>query len=1049
MAIDIRATVSCNVGGTDVTLISASISDDYVQGTGLIKCKGSCEISGVITPAVGTAVTFSYTKSGVTRSIPRKLRVLSSFADPFRCTTQLELGCKLTYLSDLQEKVKWGAFDDSENSSLTSADAEIITIPIYANSVAAHCCLMLGIGGAPALTNAFSIKEFDFSAGYVSILSDLMVSESICGYLNKDETLVTFSLDQGSGKGPVIDKSKIIDLGPIGVGQLPGEAVAVSYNTLKLKNSVDTPTDESNIAKGPGWDRVTASTIYAIPIPYQAGGISTYQTFNILETVTTNTTYATLQINGEEKRVVTRRTTTEMTSSAAIAGGLVTEYLTNGISFNTEDVYKYTTETFKYDINGNESEYTRYVEGSVGHLACTANVPWVFGPNDYVTLNFSSLFPLEAERRLTTTAGDRQHVETMQYGPWAKTIAGQQSIAAGRDTFTNSGNVATYLGLLYDPALNPSKSEYGLSLIDHRVNIQRKVEAQFAPSQADINNASNADTSDATNNYRTESTSELELALGSPTAQRRIELSMPYAPDDRFFKVGSSPATYYSLKSDAPAKAARYGRCQNRLLLGNRNGMNIQTLPELLPAAPFSPIIVQANGLSAMYRTNGTSWQMSADGVLVSTDALFYGAVGGTGTFWFPVAPGITTLPTTPAVEDGQMTVSSVMPVWNETMKVNGRLRVGIEVKSLPYSLTLLTAPNPISTRITLEASPILKVNVTAATVLLAAAAPSIAISAKVQLQTAAIAVQVQTPGISTGKSLAVPVSAVALAAATPIVSSGAALVIPTVDMTISGPAPVAAGTLPSLVDVPSVDTAITALAPNVKSGASTIVPAFNVGLDAQAPSYSNGLDFAKVKTLLHFNNSWADSSNYAVAVSTFASPLLDTSIYKFGSGSLKTNGGMTYWTMPAVGTNDFTVELWIRPTASTSAIDALIFSSTNSGGFRIERDNTVTSPMRLLVKAQGTTVVSSGATTELTDGVWSHVAVTKASGVYRLFVNGVDTGTGSTNTSSITVGTAYLGRSGGGGQTLYANIDDFRLVVGAALYTSNFTLPTSAFPDS
>ena len=76
MAIDIRATVSCSVGGTDVTLISASISDDYVQGTGLIKCKGSCEISGVITPAVGTAVTFSYTKSGVTRRIPRKLRVL-------------------------------------------------------------------------------------------------------------------------------------------------------------------------------------------------------------------------------------------------------------------------------------------------------------------------------------------------------------------------------------------------------------------------------------------------------------------------------------------------------------------------------------------------------------------------------------------------------------------------------------------------------------------------------------------------------------------------------------------------------------------------------------------------------------------------------------------------------------------------------------------------------------------------------------------------------------------------------------------------------------
>ena len=99
MAIDIRATVTCSLG----TLISASISDDYIQGSGLVKTKGSVELSEIVTPALGTAITFSYTKNGVTRNIPRKLRVLSSFADPFRRTTKVELGCKLTYLSDLQE----------------------------------------------------------------------------------------------------------------------------------------------------------------------------------------------------------------------------------------------------------------------------------------------------------------------------------------------------------------------------------------------------------------------------------------------------------------------------------------------------------------------------------------------------------------------------------------------------------------------------------------------------------------------------------------------------------------------------------------------------------------------------------------------------------------------------------------------------------------------------------------------------------------------------------------------------------------------------------
>ena len=53
MAVDIRATVTCSLG----TLISGSISDDYIQGNGLIRTRGSAVISGTITPALGTVVT--------------------------------------------------------------------------------------------------------------------------------------------------------------------------------------------------------------------------------------------------------------------------------------------------------------------------------------------------------------------------------------------------------------------------------------------------------------------------------------------------------------------------------------------------------------------------------------------------------------------------------------------------------------------------------------------------------------------------------------------------------------------------------------------------------------------------------------------------------------------------------------------------------------------------------------------------------------------------------------------------------------------------------
>ncbi len=101
MAIDIRAEVSCSLG----TIISGSFADDYLQGNGLIKTRGEVVLDGTQTPVVGTEVTFTYAKGGTTYTLPRVLRVLSSFADPFRRTTTVQLGCKLTYLENRKPPV--------------------------------------------------------------------------------------------------------------------------------------------------------------------------------------------------------------------------------------------------------------------------------------------------------------------------------------------------------------------------------------------------------------------------------------------------------------------------------------------------------------------------------------------------------------------------------------------------------------------------------------------------------------------------------------------------------------------------------------------------------------------------------------------------------------------------------------------------------------------------------------------------------------------------------------------------------------------------------
>lgn len=988
MAIDIRATVTCSLG----TLISASISDDYLQGTGLIKTKGSCELSGVYTPAIGTAVTFSYTQNGVTTQVPRKLRVLSSFADPFRRTTKVELGCKLTYLQDLQEPIKWDAFNDPDNAGLTAADAKIITIPIRAKSAMNKCLTELGItASSNPLTNKFSVAEFDFSAGYVNVLSDLLVSEGYCGYLNPSEVLQVFSLDQAGGSGSVVTSADVIDISGIGVGQLPAEAVTVSYSTLKLKNSQTA----GNSPNTPDWATTFASNVHTVVVSYSTQSGPGIRQYNILDSTVESTNYQ--EITKPDKQVISvpvSRLTTEKTGSAAVLGGLVTEYLSNGLGYNSVEIIKTTQEWFTYDKYGNELEYVRDVTGSAAYLIGSANVPFVLSSTDYVTVNTATTRSLEYIIRRTTTVGDFQKVVIETYGPWARTINGQQTIAAARDNFTTAGQVTSYLSALFPEG--GGLGNRGLFLIDTQVSTQTRTEGQRSPTASDQINAANADpNANPANSWRTDSTAQLELAMGSATAQRRIELSMPYAPDDTFTKVGAS---YSSSPSDAAEKAHRFGRVQNRLLHGNRNGVNLQLAPSKVGSAPFTPFVLQANGLSALYRTNGTNWQLSADGILMSTDALFWGAVGGTGTFWFPVAPGITSLPSEPAIVSGQMTVPAVVPVWNETVLVNGRVRAGLQVQSLPYALSLLTSAAP-TVRSRISARSAVGINVPNANVSIAAVAPSISI----------------------GAAVVVPSAGTALAAVAPTVAFGATVTVPLAAATIA------------------------ALAPTVTSGQLSIsVPPAGMTMAAVAPSAVVGdPSFSSVQLLLHMDGSngsttFTDSSNAIRTVTAGGNTVISTTQSKFGGASAYFDGTTDELSIsPTISISsgqDFTIEMWIY--TGTLNTGSLISTTTNTPLIRADA-----SFARFYSGAFGDYSTQNS----YKANQWQHVAIARSSNNIYMYVDGVY------EINGIATGGYTIDRIGyNGTHDFEGYIDDVRVTVGVARYTgtSSFTPPTAAFQN-
>ena len=672
--IDIRANVTCSLGD----LISGSISDDYIQNNGLVKTKGSVELKGVLTPAVGTAVTFRYDRGSTSTKVPRKLRVLSSFADPFRQVTKVELGCKLTYFQNVTPAptVDGKAAETSgRQQQCLNGYAEYpanspVTIPVSAAGVMQTCLTKLGITASRSpLTNRFNVEKFDLSAGYVQVLADLLYSEGYFGYLDKDEVLQVRSLTAEAGNGPVIDASSLIDLDAIGVGELPGEAVVVRYNALKLSGDIDT-TDQLAGQQRNWEEEEVVGTPQQVEVRYTTStGTSAAQSFSYVpysRTVTTygqdeswdDTTCVIASSSGEGADLsnsVIRRVTTQRTILAESANNYCAQLFSAGfaVAGNMEGTIT-RNEAYKYDGKGQLIEQISEVYEPFFKWAGGIGVEFVYDANGtsvHVTLGTGNVLvertvveytniyaPQPAVVRLKPgetlePAVEAQKVTTTTYQNWALTAGGQQGSASIKELapFTTAAALAAWL----------NSTSGVLVMVDCQVRTQRGrggVAGQVRPPKALRLGQANGTT--------VETTAQLAYSMGSASSERFVSFSMPYQSDDIHTATGAI------VKGDAGAKALRFGRIQNRLLLGNRNGVSVQVPPNKLPASPFDPLYLSNGALMVQYRANATNWAFSSNGIVCSVDALYWGVAGGTGTSWVPVAPGITTFPPLPAVVD-------------------------------------------------------------------------------------------------------------------------------------------------------------------------------------------------------------------------------------------------------------------------------------------------------------------------------------------------------------------------------------------------------------
>jgi len=174
-------------------------------------------------------------------------------------------------------------------------------------------------------------------------------------------------------------------------------------------------------------------------------------------------------------------------------------------------------------------------------------------------------------------------------------------------------------------------------------------------------------------------------------------------------------------------------------------------------------------------------------------------------------------------------------------------------------------------------------------------------------------------------------------------------------------------------------------------------------------------------------------------------SPTVSTS----GSGSIKlTSGQYFYYSAQSgfnFGTGDFTIEFFINPNAVGAGIAHGIIS------FPV--NSTISAPVVYLNgdnSIRYSNYVTETVGSVLSVGTWYHVAASRSSGVTKLFVNGTQSGSNLTDSGNFGVGTnmpvigASVNSSGAILAVLDAYLSNIRIVKGTALYTSNFTAPTS-----
>jgi hypothetical protein len=183
--------------------------------------------------------------------------------------------------------------------------------------------------------------------------------------------------------------------------------------------------------------------------------------------------------------------------------------------------------------------------------------------------------------------------------------------------------------------------------------------------------------------------------------------------------------------------------------------------------------------------------------------------------------------------------------------------------------------------------------------------------------------------------------------------------------------------------------------------------------------------------------------------------PTTNTATIKFGTASLNTTGAGSVLTPDStdftLGSGDFTCDFWLQYASGIGTVRVACGQCDSAGTaaaipFRVGLNASNVVDFTCFVGSTAFTVTGS---TAITTTIWHHVAVVRIGNTLRMFLDGVQEGgdiaiSGSLNDSVNKFGVGCLGEFTSVQWQGY--IDEFRLSVGIARWTSNFTPPTTTY---